>query len=162
MMTIRQYYLNKLMEECVEVAQRAAKQMQFGPLESQAKGPGQTKTGDAELNNMQRLRKEVNDLLGVLDVLADIGELPEISPWELLEAKNEKRHKMAKYLDYAQRLGNVENIGRPVGLKIHDTYSIEPEPDATGECQLTYGADDICGLPAGAHCSFSHKFVPKS
>ena len=132
MMTIRQYYLNKLAEECCEVGQRAIKQMQFGPFESQAKGPSQNKTGDADLNNMQRLRKEVNDLLGVLNVLEDIGELPRISGWELLEAKNEKRRKMAKYLHYSQELGNVEERTRPIGLKIQDIYTIEPEPDATG------------------------------
>lgn len=128
MMTIRQYYLNKLAEECAEVAQCVHKQMIFGK-ENRRPVP---KSEDDSLSNAQRLRKEVNDLLGTLHVLLDIGELPEISPWELLEAVNEKRQKMAKYLDLAQRIGTVENINRPVGLKIHDTYSIEPEPDATG------------------------------
>jgi len=135
MMTIRQYYLSKLAEECCEVGQRAIKQMQFGPFESQAKGPSQNKTGDAELNNLQRLRKEVNDLLGVLDVLEDIGELPRISGWELLKAKNEKRRKMAKYLHYSQALGNVFIQNEPIGLTVHDHYSTEPVSDATGSSE---------------------------
>jgi NTP pyrophosphatase (non-canonical NTP hydrolase) len=122
MMTIRQYYLNKLAEECAEVAQCCHKQMIFGPHHGRV----------AEPSNREQLRKEVNDLLGCLDVLLDIDELPEISTWELLEAKNQKRQKMATYLQYSQSLGNVENINRPVGLKIHDTFGIEPEPDATG------------------------------
>jgi len=129
MMTIRQYYLNKLAEECAEISQVISKQMQFGKDCRWLKGAGENFEAPS---NAEKLRAEVNDLLGVLDVLTDIGELPEISPWELLEAKNAKRRKMAKYLDRSQRLGQVENINRPIGLKIHDTYFIEPEPDATG------------------------------
>lgn len=135
MMTIGQYYLDKLAEECAEVAQQVSKNMIFGKDMSWAKN------NPDGLNNAQKLRVEVNDLLGTLDVLMDIGELPEISPWELLEAKNAKRQKMAKYLDRAQRLGRVENINHPVGLKIHDTYSIEPEPDGTGTSD-GYGGPD--------------------
>lgn len=129
MMTIRQYYLNKLTEECAEISQVVSKQMQFGRDVRWVKSMGEHSEAPS---NGEKLRDEVNDLLAVLDVLEDINELPQISGWKLLEAKNMKRRKMAKYLDRSQRLGQVENINRPIGLKIHDTYSIEPEPDATG------------------------------
>lgn len=73
MLSLEQFYLLKLMEECSEVAQQASKQMQFGHNATNL------------YNNARMLRLEVNDLLAVLDVLMDLGELPEISPAELLK-----------------------------------------------------------------------------
>jgi hypothetical protein len=59
MLTLRQFYLTKLIEECQEVSQRAAKSMQFGPNEVQK---------DQDKTNAIRLRDEVEDLLGVIDL----------------------------------------------------------------------------------------------
>lgn len=104
-MTIRQFYLLKLSEECAEVAQRAAKQMQFGADEQQAQGPSSTKI---ELSNAQRLRAEFNDLLGVAHILIELGELPSATLAEQEEAMVIKRAKLAKYLAYSQSLKQVE------------------------------------------------------
>lgn len=131
MMSQRQFYLLKLMEECNEVAQRAAKQIQFGPEESQASkaSPSEHKVPGT---NAERLLGEVIDLLATIDILIDIDEMPWLSPWELLAAKNKKHQKIDKYLQYSQRLGRVSPVGRPAGLGPADEY-IEPEVHGAGD-----------------------------
>lgn len=101
MTSIKQFYLLKLAEECSEIAQQAIKQIQFG---HHALSPSTGKRYD----NTALLRAEVNDLLAVLDVLMDLGELPEISPWELLEAKQKKKARIQEYLRHSQALGFIE------------------------------------------------------
>jgi hypothetical protein len=108
MTTIRQFYLLKLIEECSEVAQQAAKQMQFGHFST-------SQTTGKRYDNTALLRAEVNDILATLDVLMDLGELPEISPQELLEAKNKKRNRIMEYLRHSQALGLVEKDFRDYG-----------------------------------------------
>jgi hypothetical protein len=100
MMTIRQYYLDKLMEECAEIIQVASKQIQFGGMSAHPRLGGES--------NRDRLRSEINDFLGVVDVLMDLGEIREIHPQDLLKAKDAKRWKMIKWLERSQELGNVE------------------------------------------------------
>lgn len=125
MMTRRQFYLLKLMEECNEVAQRAAKQIQFGIDESQGSkaSPSEHKVPGT---NGERLRSEIVDLLAVIDILIDIDEVPWLAPWELLAAKNAKRQKIDKYLQYSERLDRVRKEGPPQGLGPADHY-IEPK-----------------------------------
>lgn len=101
MTSIKQFYLLKLIEECSEVAQQAAKQIQFGHFST-------SQTTGKRYDNTALLRAEVNDILATLDVLMDLGELPEISPQELLEAKNKKRNRIMEYLQHSQALGLVE------------------------------------------------------
>ncbi len=103
MMTIKQFLLLKLSEECSEVSQRALKQMQFGRDEIQK---SQDKT------NGERLREEVNHLIAVITILLEIGEMPSITPEELLDAIDVKRFRVNKYLRYSQELGMVENNGK--------------------------------------------------
>jgi len=182
MMTVHQYFLLKLAEECAEVSQRALKQMQFGKEESQAQGPSTTKI---EATNAQRLRQEVNDLLAVLDCLVDIGELPEISEWGLIQEKGKKKEKLLKYLNYSRSLGKVEDknsktLMSPMGScgttkaspGWYCTRTLgHPGPCAavaTQECQSFYGADDICGLPPESPIHdtvrnpMAHTFIKKS
>jgi NTP pyrophosphatase (non-canonical NTP hydrolase) len=101
MTSIKQFYLLKLAEECSEIAQQACKQIQFGHY------PTSPSTGKA-YDNLQLLRGEVNDLLAVLDVLMQLGELPKISPAELVAAKDKKRARILDYLRHSQELGLVE------------------------------------------------------
>lgn len=98
MMDRRQYLLLKLAEECVEVAHRCSKQMQFGKDEIQ---PGQSET------NAERLRSEFNDLVAVAEMLIQEGELPGISPTMLQAAIWAKRQKINKYLKISQERGLV-------------------------------------------------------
>lgn len=99
MMTVQQYFLLKLAEECAEVSQQALKQAQFGKDHSHPK---------IEVVNAVKLRQEVNDLLAVLDCLMDIGELPEIAPYTLIQEKGKKKVKLLKYLNESRELGHVE------------------------------------------------------
>lgn len=136
MTSIRQFYLLKLAEECSEIAQQAAKQMQFG---RNAVSPSTGKVYD----NAKLLRGEVNDLLAVLDVLMDLGELPEISPEELLAAKNKKRNRIMEYLQHSQELGLVE--------KDFKDYGAVELPHQFG------GVSDLC-----IHCGCSYGWFDKN
>ena len=99
-MSLRQFYLLKLAEECNEVAQRCSKQMQFGRDEIE---PGQN------LTNEERLRNEINDLMAVVDILENIREVNFMQPENMEEIAEAKREKIAKYLKYSQELGQVES-----------------------------------------------------
>lgn len=98
-MTEDQFYLLKLIEECAEVAQRAAKQMQFGLYEIE---PGQGET------NRERLRNEINDLLCVINILEERTQILSIRKFDLSLVKAKKREKLKQYLSYSQQLGLVE------------------------------------------------------
>jgi hypothetical protein len=97
MMTIRQFLLTKLAEECAEVAQRAIKQQQFGGLEIQK---------EQELTNRERLLNEYNDLIAIAEFLRERGEIPESDNLALVI--EQKRFKVNKYLKLSQELGQVE------------------------------------------------------
>ena len=100
MMSLRQFYLTKLAEECQEVAQRALKSMQFGADEIQK---GQQKT------NAQRLRDEVQDLLAVIALVENnTFDLPQVSFEERIQTTVQKTEKICKYLAYSQELRMVE------------------------------------------------------
>lgn len=100
MMTIKQYYLVKLAEECAEVAQRAMKSAQFGGEQIQ--------TGQ-ELTNCQRLSNELNDLLTVMSELQDRNEVITESHEDWMYYYREKSVKIKQYLTFSQSLGMVEN-----------------------------------------------------
>src|SRR6266404_63099 len=110
MMTLRQFYLIKLAEECDEVSHRALKQTQFGAEQVQ-KGD-EVKDGvappnkEAGLTNRQRLTNELKDLATTVKLLVDLGEIEdtfetateaEFEAWE-----TEKKTKIQKYLKYSQ------------------------------------------------------------
>lgn len=80
MMTVGQYRLLKVAEECAEVAQRCSKQMQFGTNQIQ---PGQTRT------NAERLRTEVMDLQVRLQNLVRAGQLEHVSSEDLADHRLE-------------------------------------------------------------------------
>lgn len=112
MMTVKQYYLLKLIEECGEVAQRAAKQMQFSKDQTQA-GDGQSLSGRVPqpehlLSNRERLSGELNDLLAVATVLVDMEEA-DVDIFLSEVGRDRKIAKIKKYLKLSQTLGEVEN-----------------------------------------------------
>ena len=88
-----------LMEEAAEVQQRASKLLRFGVDERE---PGQL------FNNAERLRGEINDLLGVISILEENG-LKKPTDSELAEAIAAKRVKIARFLKYSQVRGTVES-----------------------------------------------------
>lgn len=97
-MDIRDYWLIKLMEECGEVIQRAAKQIQFGRDEMQV---GQPHT------NGTRLREELMDLFSVARQLTATGMIGPIDPAHIDEHIRIKESRLAKYLQLSRELGMV-------------------------------------------------------
>lgn len=75
-----------LMEECNEVSQRSSKAQRFGAREIQ-QGQGE--------NNIQRLSKELGELLYVVDMLRERGLIDDAS----VEAgRQHKKEQLKKYL----------------------------------------------------------------
>jgi NTP pyrophosphatase (non-canonical NTP hydrolase) len=101
MMTLRQFYLIKLAEECQEVAQRALKSAQFGGKEIQK---GQS------LTTATRLSDEIMDLLCVIKIIEEKSPIDFPSEFErdMYSHFEMKRSKIQKYLEYSQSLGMVE------------------------------------------------------
>jgi cell division protein FtsB len=99
MMTRAQFFLLKLSEECAEVSQRALKQIQFGKDEIQK---------DQPMTNEQRLRSELTDLIAVMRILIEQGELGKQDYALTNELVEKKRAKIEKYYDYSKSLGKVE------------------------------------------------------
>lgn len=97
-MNQQQYFLNKLAEEACEIAQIALKTAQFGMDEVYTAEGG-------VLSNKERIHAELNDLLGVIEILnVGYGFNFEPSPPAILA----KRAKVIKYMNYAISLGNVD------------------------------------------------------
>lgn len=126
MISINQFYLLKLAEECAEITQVASKQMQFGAYSNNR--------GKLEKRNLEHLRDEVNDLLAVIDILTELKEIPEISNENLFAAKELKRGKIQKYLKYSQELGLVEKDFRLCGCREFPEYG--------NSCLLPYGHEE--------------------
>lgn len=95
-MTRLQYLLIKLAEEASEVAQIALKTAQFGLDET---SPYHTD------NNAARCHAELNDLLGIVNMLnTEFG----FNYVESAEAQMLKRDKVNHYFKYCQQLGSVD------------------------------------------------------
>lgn len=95
-MNQREYLLTKLIEECLEVAQRATKAMTFGTDEIE---PGQ------KLTNVERLNGEWNDLLGVVELLHQDAGISLFGDSDLIRAKIKK---IRFYMDYSRQQGCLE------------------------------------------------------
>lgn len=92
-MTRTELLLLQTGEECAEITQRISKSLRFGLLEVE---PGQDK------NNMVRLSDEVNDLLGMIEMLKNEGLI--IVLQEKIWAKMDK---VEKYLEYSRTCGRL-------------------------------------------------------
>lgn len=97
-MNRREHLLTIIAEECVEVAQRATKALRFGLFEVQQ---GQ------ELNNLERLRGELADLLGALELLEDEVQKPILGGLRAL--KTRKVHRIEDYLILSRQQGTLED-----------------------------------------------------
>lgn len=117
MMTLEQYLLGKIAEECAEIAQRASKAQRFGLTEKQ---PGQDK------DNAERLMEEMHDLHAVLWMLQDMGCPidPTIEPTRIPPIVE----KVTKYMDYSRQCeqleGRIDKLsykGREITLRVGAT-----------------------------------------
>lgn len=92
-MNVIENLIDSLAEECAEIAQRCSKANRFGPGEIQ---PGQPH------RNSERIEGELNDLLGVVDLLNELGVLNFKPDPERIRAK---KVKVVKFLDYSMECG---------------------------------------------------------
>jgi NTP pyrophosphatase (non-canonical NTP hydrolase) len=90
-----QFLLGKLAEEASEVAKRALKTQQFGMLEIM---PGQP------LNNAQRCHEELNDLLGIVEMLNNEFDFGFRRDEDAIAMK---RRKVNRYAKLSRELGMV-------------------------------------------------------
>ena len=93
-MNREQHLLTILMEECCEVAQEVSKAKRFGINEQR----------DLPTSNHERIQKEFNDLLAIVDMLNDEGMDFHRDP-KLIRMK---RAKVEKYLLYSKKCGTLD------------------------------------------------------
>lgn len=98
-MNRREHLLTILGEECAEVAQRCSKALRFGLEEIQ---PGQ------ELTNAERIREEYVQLLAVMRMLVEEGEIPSVTGHHMSELED-KRQKVEKFLRYSREQGTLND-----------------------------------------------------
>ena len=93
-LTRQQHLLIKLMEECSEVIQASSKVLLFGKEDQHP---------DLFQNNEERLHEELNDLYGLIQMLAEEGFLT-----HTCNVRIERRiAKTEHYIDYAKERGLV-------------------------------------------------------
>ncbi len=95
MMTLEQYLLSKLSEECNEVGQMAMKCQHFGINEVY---------DIQDLTNAQRTHIEIDDMAAVIELLNELGFGYKSCP----ERKQKKKEKVMKYLKYCIEEGHVD------------------------------------------------------
>ena len=106
-MNITEHLLTCLSEECSEVAKECAKSQRFGlddKLTMDPYGP----RGTNGLTNAEKLADELNDLLGVVQMLVDAGAIP--FNWQDHAKQEEKKRKVQRFMDYSYRCGVLTKI----------------------------------------------------
>lgn len=98
-MSLADYLLSHLAQECAEVIVRATKAQHFGLLEVQPEQP---------LNNQERLLQEVVDLKAMIEVCERHGLLPEVPHQEYFERVQAKMEKAADFRVYSRQLRRLE------------------------------------------------------
>jgi hypothetical protein len=86
------------MEQCNEVAQRLSKASRFTVDEVQ---PGQ------DMTNGIRVLQELADLITVVEMLQDLGHLPNYPLGARSDWKKAKREKVKKFMEYSRERGTL-------------------------------------------------------
>ena len=94
-MTELEHIFACLSEECGEVIQEVSKIHRFGVNDNHPK---------VGIPNEERLSNEMNDLMGVVEMLKERGIKIELSATKMLE----KKAKVEKYMEYARGKGTLE------------------------------------------------------
>lgn len=118
-MKYTEFLLLKLMEECSEASQRASKQIQFTATEVQQ---GQ------DLNNSQRLRLEINDILTLVKLLEINNMIPTQTQDELKEFMVKKVQRLKKYADLVYQTGGIRFEEDVDSRLVHDFNTLEYKP----------------------------------
>jgi len=95
-MNLREYLHVKLMEECNEISMDCSKSIIFGAESSNPHIEG-------DLANKQKIIDELNDLLGVVELLVDCKELPH--DWQSRTKILAKKNKVKRLMEYSIKAG---------------------------------------------------------
>lgn len=102
-MNKQEYLLNKLSQECIEVAKEISKALEFGLediyLEYNPNKP--------QLSNKERIEHELNDLLGTLDLILKEKMLTERTI-TCQTGRTNKIKKIIKYMKYSRTTGALK------------------------------------------------------
>ena len=98
-MNITEHLLTCVAEEGAEIAQDADKSLRFGLLDVNFLIPNGP-------NNTERLVNELNDLLGVVDMLVKRGVIP--ANWQSTMKQLKKKNKVIAMMRYAKRVGTLQ------------------------------------------------------
>lgn len=105
-MNLLEHYTMIAMEECAEIAQRLSKAGRFGMRQVQMDADDEPQQNPGLLDNRDRIRQELGDLLGTLDLLGVI-KLSTIFDRDLLYFAQKKQDKVKKYLERSRREGTL-------------------------------------------------------
>lgn len=141
-----EHLLTCLGEEGCEIAQDVAKALRFGLEDRNVLNP----TGPT---NRERLVVELNDLMGVLEMLEERGIIP--TPWYSRKLILEKKAKVAKFMEYARGTGAL--VDAPVIQLGWDKIQAERRRQITVEGYSTDHDDrhQKCELRKAAECYLS-------
>lgn len=95
-MTTTEHLISCLGEEGAEIAQDCSKINRFGIDDRYPQG------GDS---NQEKLVNELNDLLGVAQILVRMEVIP--SDWQSESKQSSKRAKVLNYMQYARERGTI-------------------------------------------------------
>jgi len=91
-----EHLLTCLTEECAEIQKLACKANRFGLDDSYVDGP----------TNRENLVTEINDLMAVVDLLAEEGAFKcDVFNMNKIDAK---KNKVRKYMGYAKKVGTLK------------------------------------------------------
>lgn len=100
-----EHLLACLAEECGEVAKECHKAQRFG-LDDQVTLDPEGPRGLEGPTNREKIIMELNDLLGVVDMMVAEGVLP--SNWECPQRRQRKGVKVERFMKYAERVGALQ------------------------------------------------------
>jgi NTP pyrophosphatase (non-canonical NTP hydrolase) len=100
-----QHLLACLAEECSEVQKEVCKSLRFG-LDDQVTRDPNGPRGEEGPMNWEKIVMELNDLLGVVEMLIERGAFP--SSWRDGDAMMRKVQKVEAYMRYAREVGALK------------------------------------------------------
>jgi len=90
--------LIQLMEEAAEVQKVCSKALRFGGLEEIEPAK------PMQLNNAERISREINDFLAVAKMLLAKGKIP---GYHNMQSMDEKTEKVKAFMEYSRKIGSL-------------------------------------------------------
>lgn len=100
-MNTTEHLLTVLAEECGEVAKECHKALRFGLDDKVTMDPNGPR-GVTGPTNREKILDELNDIMGMINMLEGYGILP--SEWQDYHKQAKKVAKVVAYMDYAARV----------------------------------------------------------